>query len=508
MLNNLLEPTLAQAPDRVAASGSGRQFTYRALEEHARRLAAHLLYAGLNPNDRVALWMGNSPELLTAYLACWKAGLIAVPLDYRYQPRQVEPILHDSTTRAVILDAERQANLADTHYLRQLDCIIVAQGAPALNRAVPFDAPAPAARIPEPDSRREHLSTIFYTSGTTSRAKGVVHSDRRIRRRVETLIRECRLDADTVSLVCLSLMRPLSFQLQALAVLAVGGCVVTLRRFSADDFWKEYIAPPAKTLLAFAPNQLAAVLENPRAQAVDYAPLRLCVAGGDAVPLPLHDLFEKCTGMQLVEMCGMTETGPYAMNPPFGRKKRGYIGLPLDGVCVRIVDEHGVERSVGQTGEIVVQTADGMIGYWNDTLRTCDVVRDGWLYTGDIGHCDSDGYLHFDGRIKELIVRDGTNIAPTQVEECLEQHPAIQEAIVVGVDDPPHGQAVEAFLCWNPGAVDLPSFEQLQSYVANQLQTEAVPRVLHVLESWPRTAQGKIDRHKLQTLAAARAGQE
>jgi acyl-CoA synthetase (AMP-forming)/AMP-acid ligase II len=504
-LSDLIAPVLHTAADRVAVIGCGRRLTYRDLDDRARGLAAHWLGSELKPCDRVALLMRNSPEVLVAYLACWKAGLIAVPIDLRYQPQQSRFILNNSEARAIVVDAEKQGDLAAADSLPHLGQIIVANGPATLPGAVTFEN-LTTPPVPEPRWPRfvgDQLSTIFYTSGTTSRPKGVVHSGQRTHRRVAKMVRECRLGPDSVSLVCLSLMRPLAFQTQALAVLSVGGCVVTLPRFAAEAFWQTYNEPPAKTLLAFTPDMLAAILNHPAALSADYTRLELCIAGGDSVPPTLHTLFREVTGKELVEMCGMTETGPYAMNPPYGIKKVGSIGQALEGVLLRIVDAEGEDVPVGQLGQILVRTPDVMFSYWNDSLRTFEVIRDGWLYTGDLGHCDADDYVWFHGRLKDMIVRDGKNVSPIEVEEALQSHPAVEEAVVVGVDDPPHGQAVEAFVRWRQGLSESPTVEQVRSHVAGRIEAVAMPRAIYVVDNWPRTGQGKIDRQRLQWIGAA-----
>ncbi|MGH8431503.1 MAG: AMP-binding protein, partial [Solimonas sp.] len=286
----MIAPILQTAADRVAVIGGGRQLSYRELDDRARGLAAHWLGSELKPCDRVALWMRNSPEVLVAYLACWKAGLIAVPIDLRYQPQQTRFILNNSEARAIVVDAEKQGDFAASDGLPHLNQVIVANGPATLPGAVAFDdlTTPPVSEPRWPSFLGDQLSTIFYTSGTTSRPKGVVHSGQRTHRRVAKMVRECRLGPDTVSLVCLSLMRPLAFQTQALAVLPVGGRVVTLPRFSAEAFWQTYNESPAKTLLAFTPDMLAAILNHPAAKSADYTRLDLCIAGADSVPPALH----------------------------------------------------------------------------------------------------------------------------------------------------------------------------------------------------------------------------
>ncbi|CAN5509998.1 long-chain-fatty-acid--CoA ligase LcfB [soil metagenome] len=503
-LRDLLSSVVASEPDRVAVIGSGRRLTYRELDAQATALASSWLRAELQPFDRVALWMRNGPELLICYFACWKAGLIPVPIDLRYQLPQVRFILKNCEARIVVADSDKQTDLTAVDNLTDLAQLVIAGDAITLADAVAFESLVLSTNeLSGPPFLGDQLAVIFYTSGTTSRPKGVVHSDLRLWRRVAKIVRECRIGPESVGLANLSLLRPLGLQVQALAILASGGCVVTLPRFSPDAFWQSYNQPPAKTLLTFTPDALSAVLHHPAARSADYSGLQLCLVGSDAVPTSLHALFRDITGMELVEMCGMTETGPYAMNPPFDLKKPGSIGQALEGTLLRIVDNQGCDVPAEQSGQILVRTSDMMVGYWNNSLETFQVLRDGWLFTGDLGRSDADGYVWFCGRMKDVIVRDGRNLSPTEVESVLGHHPAIQESVAVGVDDPPHGQVVEVFVRLRPNVVDLPVIEELRTLVTQQMESLAVPRSIYYVSEWPRTAQGKIDRKRLQWIAAA-----
>lgn len=503
-LRDLISPILTTAPDRVAVIGPDRRLSYRQLDDEAAALASHWLRSDLKPHDRVAFWMRNSPELLISYLACWKAGLIPVPLDLRYQLPQTRFILNNSEARVIVVDADKQSDVTAIGALSQLAQIVVASGPATLPGAFEFDSLTErAAEASWPQLVGDHLATIFYTSGTTSRPKGVVHSGLRTWRRVAKIVRECRIGPGSVGLVSLSLLRPLAFQMQALSVLSAGGCVVTLPRFSPQAFWQAYNEPPAKTLLAFTPDMLAAVLHHPVARSTDFSSLDICLVGSDKVPESLHKQFQEITGKELVEMCGMTETGPYAMNPPYERKKPGSIGQAVEGVLLRIVDDHGNDVPAEQIGQILVRTPESMIGYWNNSLETFAMTRDGWLYTGDLGRCDADGYVWFAGRMKDVIVRDGRNLSPVEIEDILGKHPAVQESVVVGVDDPPHGQVVEVFVRWRQDLDDPPAVEELRAYLAAQVESLAAPRAIYTITEWPRTAQGKVDRKRLQWIASA-----
>jgi acyl-CoA synthetase (AMP-forming)/AMP-acid ligase II len=212
-------------------------------------------------------------------------------------------------------------------------------------------------------------------------------------------------------------------------------------------------------------------------------------------PLPFFPWLRQIAGNKLMDLY---RRHIQSRRRSVNREELSLVGLP-DESAWELADRL---FSAG-SGQILVRTPDLMFGYWNDSLQTFQVVRDGWLYTGDLGRCDADDYVWFHGRLKDLIVRDGSNIAPAEVEEALASHPAVAEAVVVGVDDPPHGQAVEAFVRWRPGLDEPPTVEQVRNHVAGRIQALAVPRMINAVTEWPRTGQGKIDRQRLQWIAAA-----
>jgi long-chain acyl-CoA synthetase len=200
----------------------------------------------------------------------------------------------------------------------------------------------------------------------------------------------------------------------------------------------------------------------------------------------------------------MTETGMYALMPPFGRKKPGSIGLPFYGVQVCLVDAQGNDVRAGQVGEVVVHSPLMMDGYWNDSAQTRKTLRDGWCRTGDLARFDEDGYLWFVGPKKNIIVHDGSNICPAEVEEALLAHRAVAEACVVGVTDAVHGQNVHAFVTLHPGA-NAPTAAELRQFAGERLSRQMVPERIHIAAELARTGAGKIDRDRLQWQAEAGA---
>ncbi len=225
--------------------------------------------------------------------------------------------------------------------------------------------------------------------------------------------------------------------------------------------------------------------------------------GGDRVPTRILEAFERLTGVSATEQCGSTETGPFAMNPPFGRKKPGSVGPPLHGVHVAVVDERGADVPTGTVGDIRVSGPGIMDGYWNDSAVTRKTLQRGWVHTGDLGRYDEDGYLWFVGRRKDVIVRHGNKIAPLEVEAALSEHPSVRECCVIGVPDAECGEVPHAYVVLQAGAAADP--QTLQAFVAGRLAEFMVPAEVHVIATMPYKGPGKIDRELLRMRAITAA---
>jgi len=232
---------------------------------------------------------------------------------------------------------------------------------------------------------------------------------------------------------------------------------------------------------------------------------RCCLAGGDVVPVDLHTRFRNLTGFDITELCGMTEALSYVTNPPFGTKRLGSIGKPSAQTKMRLVDDHDHDVPVGKEGEILVQTPAQMIYYWNDPQATAATVRDGWLHTGDLGRMDEDGYYWFVGRKKEIIIRGGSNISPLEIEEILDEHPAVHLSCVVGKPDAHLGETVAAYVALRPDVEPRPTAEELRQFVAERLAAYKVPETITIMAELPLNSTGKVDRKKLHAQVRAEA---
>jgi acyl-CoA synthetase (AMP-forming)/AMP-acid ligase II len=508
LLAELLRPTLEADPDRPALPCGGQTLTHRQLDDVAIHLARKWLAEGMENGDRVALLLPNRPEALLTYLACFKAGLITVPLDYRYRTPQINYTLRHSGSRILLAHADRQEELAECEAVKGVTVVVV--GGPCTRAGWrTFDewceTASGTAPLPK-EFRPDDPAVIFYTSGTTSRPKGVTLRRAALIAGTTKYLARVPLRPDDVALVAAPITRPFALRSQVLPTLRAGGEVNLLERFTPAAYVAALRQPPAKTFLALIPSALHQVVHHPDIRRDDFAKLRLCLSGGDRVPLELHQAFHALTGLELTEQCGMTETGGYALNPPFGRKKAGSIGLPMYGVQVCVVDPHGRDVPAGQAGEIIVSGPLAMDGYWNDTAQTRKALRDGWVYTGDLGRFDDDGYLWFMGRKKDIIVHDGANVSPSEVEDAILQHSAVAEACVVGITDAVHGQNVHAFVKLRPEAKP-PADGELLHFAESHMSRQMVPESITVISEMPRTGAGKIDRDRLQWQAEAGTGE-
>ena len=494
LLNQIADAALQQSPEKTAILCGGQRLTYSMFVAAADHLAADLVRRGCRHGDRVALWLPNCAEALVAYFACFRVGLIAVALDFRYRPDEVAYCLERAGATVIVTLRETWRALVGARHIANVREVLCVDENDWLSTIL---AAAPTSGVHSHPNDVDRLSTVFFTSGTTSRPKGVTHTSRRTVSRIDKFIEEATLTADTVSLVPISLMKPLAFQLLAMAVLRVGGTVVLLRQFTAEAFWRAFLDQPQTSLLALTPNLLAAALAHPLAPSASERPQALWLIGGDRLPLALHATFRSVLGYEPVELCGMTETGPYAMNPPSGEKRVGSVGVPPIGVALRLVDADENDVPPGEVGQVIVRTPDTMVGYWNDTLATFEVLRDGWMRTGDLARADENGYLWLEGRLRDLIVRDGSNIAPAEIEEVALREPDVSAAAAVGVPDPPHGDAVHLFVV--PASEGRDGLEaRLWTRLKETLRAVAVPSGVHVLADLPINAAGKVDKNRLR----------
>lgn len=338
---------------------------------------------------------------------------------------------------------------------------------------------------------------IFFTSGSTGRPKGVTHS-------IETFGWLIASGIESLAFTPLDVVLPGSSlsHVGALALsltgLAAGSRVLIARSFDGDELLP-LLREDRPTFLCMLPAALFGLVRDHGATHDDFRSLRLCVSGGDKVSAELEREFTELAGFPIEEGYGMTEIGFATLNPVGGLNKIGSVGVMSAGFAASIRSENGAELPTGAEGRLWIKAPSNMVGYWNNPEATAATLRDGWLDTGDVMRIDEDGYLWFCGRKKQIIIHDGSNISPQEVEEALLEHPAVASAGVVGIHNLVHGENVRAYITLRPDA-ERPTSQELIQFARQRIGYKA-PEEIVFLPEMPLNATGKVDRVTLKEMA-------
>jgi long-chain acyl-CoA synthetase len=516
-LNDLLRAGLEANPEAPALVSAVRSMSWRELEAESERLAGGYSGLGLGPGDRIASLMPNRIALIVHYLACFKAELVATPLNYRYTHREIDHALEVSGARALLAHVERVEDVGESRLAAELPLGVIAYADPELPGEIgdvdwphSFDrlleSDESAKRVPEETFSRtrdnhqpdpDEPAAIFFTSGSTGPAKGVTHTRSSLRWMIASAAAAFELDAEDVFLPGSSMSHIGSF-LWALSMLSVGGRVVVARTFDSHELLP-LLREQKPTVLAMIPAALLALIRDHDLQPHDFDSLRVCRCGSDKVSTELLHEFAGVAGFPIVEGYGMTEVGLATLNPPSGTVKQGSIGRPISGfsIALRGDGEEPVEPEA--VGRIWIRTPAAMAGYWQAPEATAEVLQEGWIDSGDLARADDEGYLWFFGRKKQVIVHDGSNISPYEVEGALNEHPAVALAGAVGVHDEVHGENVRAYVTLREDA-ERPSAADLIVHCRERIGYKAPEEILF-LEQMPLNPTGKIDRAGLKRMA-------
>ncbi|MDH5200590.1 MAG: long-chain fatty acid--CoA ligase [Candidatus Bathyarchaeota archaeon] len=495
-LRELIELHLADRPDQTFIYWRDEEISYRTLNERANRVANGLRALGVGKGDVVSVYLPNCPEFFYTWFGIVKLGAVFGPVNAMFKGEEVRHVLSDSGAVAAVTS---QA-LLDTISAARDEC-------PALREVICLEGQAPGAmafeelmeRPPELEPvalARDDLTAIVYTSGTTGRPKGAMLSH-------FNYVWDTMAAVDVIPIQPgqdrLGLILPLfhvNAQVTSLSQLYVGGAVAMWERFSPSDFW-ETVQHYRPTTFSAVPTMLSILLAVPRPEGLDTSSLRYVICGAAPLPLDVFQRFEETFDLRIMEGYGLTEaTCVSSLNPYWGIRKVGSIGLPLRGQPMKIVDENMNELPPGEFGEIVVKGPNAMLGYYNNPEATAETIVNGWVRTGDIGYTDEDGYFFIVDRKKEMIIRGGENIYPREVEEVLFTHPKIAEAAVIGRPDPIWGEEVVAVIVPQPGQTL--TLEEVQEYCKERLASYKAPRQVEFREDLPKTVTGKVVKKALK----------
>ncbi len=504
-LARLLDATLARTPDAPALVAGAERVTYAALDDLAGRIAAALADAGL-AGERVATLLPNGIELVACYLGCWRAGVTMVPFEYVDAPPEIAYGLADSEARWLIVNADKLADLAKIDLERtSVERVLVAGGeAPGCGRFAELTA---RPRRELPDVPPETLAMILYTSGSTALPKGVTHSHASCAGIGASVVAALqRVDARSRIVVHDSVSHMGGF-IQVFPLLAHGAEVVLERDFEVARFYDD-LRRVRPTIVGAHVDHLWQIVRWPDARREDFASLEVVFTGGDELPLALQRAFIDRSGKPVQVGWGMTEAIWLTIARKPELERRGYMGVPVDEVELRVVDVNpnrlGTDVATGEVGELWVRGPMVSPGYWRRPEANREVFVDGWLRTGDMGLRDERGECWFTGRLKQIIERNSENITPGEIEQALYRHPAVAEAGAFGAPDAEEGQVPIAYVSFKEGASA--TEDELKSFLATQIAAFKIPVRILPIDRIPLTHSGKIDHKALAERYARESG--
>jgi long-chain acyl-CoA synthetase len=529
----LFEQAVASFGERPLADFLGRQYSYRQLHAEAQAFAAWLQQRGVAKGDRVGLFLPNVPIYVSAYYGAMIAGATAVNFSPLYTARELEAQVADSGTRFLVtVDSSALLPTAlEVLAGSELELLVVGSLAEMLpwtkglalrvfGRKVVAPIPSqsdvvrwtsalsdqpmtPLAIDPEED-----LALLQYTGGTTGTPKGAMLTHQNLSANARQIVAiDPQAGTRDMIMGALPLFHVFANGCVLNRTVVGGGCIAMVPRFDAAQVLAT-IQRTKATSFPGVPTMFQALLDHPKFAATDFSSLRVCIAGGAALAAPLKARFEAASGVRLVEGYGLTEcSGVASTNPYEGVERPGTIGQPLPATRILLLDKEDPAKDAppGEPGELAIQGPQVMRGYWRRPEAAAAAFADRpdgrWLRTGDVAVIDGEGYIRIVDRIKDMIAVGGFKVFPSQVEEVLVEHPAVKEALVIGIADAYLGEVPRAYVTLLPGQDGGEFKDWLNARIGKHERVDAVV----VRESLPKTMIGKLDRKALREIVAKEA---
>jgi len=496
---HMLAEAVRCCPNRIALICGKDKLDYESYGACVAGFALELQETGVGQGERVALLMNNSVDIAIATFAVQAAGAQVVPLNPAYTASELTPILQDAGCTTIVCDVEVEATLSLAFKDAQL-ANVIAVGADARRLTEWRGQTELAARLPLPCVHS--LSTLQYTGGTTGRAKGVnlLHAAVAINVSQREALLPTRSEQEIV-LTVTPLFHVYAVSMGLYLSAWSRNTLVILPRYR-PELALGAIKQHSVTLFAASPTILIGLMSHERFEPDELKTLTVCFSGSAALAEATMREWEKRTGCPICEGYGQTEAGPVlTYNPSKGKRKIASVGKAVPDTVIEIVDVETGSRKLasGEVGEIRAKGPQVMMGYRNLPTESAEALRNGWLYTGDIGELDADGYLFIRDRKKEMVIVSGYNVFPREVEEVLHAHPEVADVGVVGVPDDYRG---EQLVAWVVPAVETLKPDALPDYLAQHLVRYKIPQTIYVVNELPRTPVGKLDRNRLRQFAA------
>ena len=524
----LLDEAVRQFPNNIATDFEGQTLTYAQLGQAVDKFASVLRDLGVGKGTRVGTLLPNLPQNVITYYAALRLGGIMVENNPLYTERELEHQLNDAGVEVLVVMDQMYPKIKEIrNELPKLREVIVtnvfdafkgikAVLGPMTKKGKSVIAPVPRSEPVRfwkdvmrtakggvqqtPVNAKEDLALLQYTGGTTGVSKGVMLTH-------FNLVANCAqarawfTDAEPgkeVVLIALPLFHSYGQTVCMNVGIMLAGKLVLEPNPRDLPAVLHTIGRTKPTIFPGVPTLYANLLAHPKLKETDMSSIRLCFSGAAPLPVEVQEQWEKVTGGRLVEGYGLSETSPIATgNPLYGKRKIGTIGLPVPETDIKLVDIDDSSKEVPETGpgELCIKGPQVMQGYWNRADETQEVLRDGWLYTGDIAEVDDDGFFKIVDRKKDMIIVGGFNVYPRDVEEILYQNPKVLEAAVIGKPNPRSGETVKAFIVLKPG--EKMDNDEINKFMRENLTAYKVPKEYEFVADLPKTMVGKVLRRAL-----------
>ena len=482
-LGKMLTESAGKYAGRVAVIHGDQRITYRELERAACALANHLRSLGLDKGDKVGVMLPNCPEFIIAYFGIQKMGGVAVTLNVQSTPYELLHLLGNSDTQCLIAPGVLAKRFEEIREELPLCSHLITTNGP--EEASPFNEIIDKGpfTLEMPELAGNDPAVMIYTAGLTGKPLGAVLTHHNLLTQsllLRTIAHRTEEDKD-IGLAVIPFFHSFGAAVNMLMPIRIGAGVVLMERFTLDGIFTA-IEKEKITYIAAVPRLFLGMLFHQGSEKYRVDSLKFCITGGAAMPPEFIPVFEKRFGVKIMEGYGLTEASPVSA---FSRldmpQKPGSIGIAIPGVAAKIVDETGREVPRGTVGELILKGDNIMKGYFKDEVMTAQVLKDGWLYTSDLGLMDAEGYIFLTGRKKRMIITSGFNVYPREIEIVLCLHPDVQAARIIGKEDLLRGEIVRAIIVKKPGA-EIEERELLK-HCRTYLSTYKVPREIEFTET-------------------------
>lgn len=526
-LQQLLKNTAEKYPNKIAIYFNGKELSYQELYDSALKFAGYLQKIGIQKGDRVAIMLPNTPQSVISFYGVMMAGGIVVQTNPMYTERELAFQMKDSGAKAIVALDILFPRIKKIQGETELEHIIITAIKDYLpfpkNLVYPFIQKKqygysvkvehkgndhlfteimkhPALQEPIMNINfEEDLAILQYTGGTTGFPKGVMLTHKNLianTKMCQAWLYKCR-EGEEIVLGALPFFHVYGMTTVMILSILQASKMVLIPKPDPEVLLKT-IQSQRPTMFPGAPTMYIGMLNHPELSKYDLSSIDSCISGSAPLPVEVQEQFERLTGGKLVEGYGLTESSPvtHANLLWDGERVKGSIGLPWPDTLAEIRSvETGEPLPVGEIGELVVKGPQVMKGYWNRPEETQEVLKDGWLHTGDMGYMDEEGYFYIVDRKKDMIIASGYNIYPREIEEVLYEHPAVKEVVVAGVPDPYRGETVKAYIVLKEGTTV--TEDELNKFARKNLAAYKVPRKYEFRDELPKTTVGKILRRQL-----------